>query len=308
MKIIFLTLFIASLKGPVIVDPPIRNHDELMERIEQKFIGYRSPLYGWMEPPKLAVVDWVTPEYRPIAIEYLKSKAKDSQHLERAQRALIALDDEETLVDAIKQFKEGTTQNPSILAQNLPTNRIKDLIPVVYEGSEHSIKLDIGNVKSSRYQAVDLILGRIVRSQLYPDSTRRWASAFVSNSYNFGTNPHIIWLFQQWWEHNKEAVLAEKFSEATWVPMFKSAPDVFSENVRNDPEYRNYTPATRNDILPIPKQASIVLKTRGSPPETKPSREAIPATKSNSMIVYFVLGLFGLFAAGWAWSKRKSAG
>jgi hypothetical protein len=72
-----------------------------------------------------------------------------------------------------------------------------------------------------------------------------------------GDDPHILWLFQQWWEHNKEAVLAERFSEATWLPMYKGKPDMFDSKVRDEPDYRSYSAATRNDIVKIPKRADI---------------------------------------------------
>jgi len=298
MKLLTLAVAVASLKGPIIVDPPIKNHDDLMVRIEQKFIGFRSPEYGWQEPPKLAIVDWVTPEYRPTIIDYLKAKAKDPQYLERAQRALIALDDEETVVDAIKQFSDGTTQNPSVLAQNFTTNRIKDFILVVYDGSENPIKLDIGNVKSSRYQAIDLILGRIVSSQLFPDATGRWASGFRGHNYNNGSNPHSVWLFQQWWEHNKNAVIAGKYSEATWLPMFKGKPDDFGDDDRSEPSYLNYTTDTRNDILPIPKHASIVSEAKAVPPAI------VPKQKNDSLFMFVGLGILAVFASAWVWFKR----
>jgi len=307
MKIILLTFLISSLKGPEIVDPPIKNHDDLMVRIEQKFIGFRSPEYGWQEPPKLAGVDWVTPEYRPVVIEYLKNKARDPQYLERAQRALIALDDEDTVVDAIKHFSNDTLNPVGILAQNLRGNRIKYLIPVIYEGSEISRDAGLGRPKTSRYYAIDMSLHLISGSGLFSDSVAQWASGFCSNSYNFGADPHIMWLFQQWWEHNKDAILAEKFSEATWIPIYKGEPDKFGDDYRNEPEYRNYTAATRNDIISIPKHASIVPAIKVLPAVTQAPPGAASTQKDDSIFIFLSLGLLATFAAAWVWFKRAKA-
>lgn len=300
-------LLITSLKGPVLVDPPIKTHDDLMVRIEQKFIGFRSPLYGWMEPPKMAVVDWVTPEYKPFAIDYLKVKAKDPKYLERAQRALIALNDEETLVEAIKHFSDGTLEPPSILSQNIKGDKIKYLIPVIYEGSEVPRRSDIGGPVSPRYHAMEVALLLIRFSGLFHDPVDHWGFRLHTEIVNFGADPHIMWLFQQWWEHNKVAILAEKYSEATWLPTFKGEPDDFNESVRNDPDYRNYTAATRNDILPIPKHASIVPEIKAAPSVTKAAPAVAPTQENDSLFILLSLGFLIILASAWVWFKRSNA-
>ncbi len=307
MKIIPLALFLALLKGPEIVYPPIKTHEDLIERTEQKFIGFRSPSYGWIEPQKLVVVDWVKPEYRPIVIEYLKNKAKDPKYSERAQRTLIALDDDPTITTAIKQFDEGTLVEDSVLWQNLRAEKIKYWVPEIYEGADKLIELWPGFKQSRRRIALTYLLDTVGINEggSFPVPATQWAGHLHYNIQKIPEDTHIDWLFKQWWEHNKEAILAEKFSEATWVPMYKGKPDVFADDVQNEPEYRTYTAATRNDILPIPKTADI--KAQDIPPSkpitTESARVALAST-NNRLPIYIGLGalLAGLFA--WLFSKR----
>lgn len=194
MKFLAIAWFLGSV-GPVLQppDPPITNHEQLIERIEQKYIENDKLIaMGAGGPFKRAVVDWVTPEYRPVVIEYLKEKAKDPKYLERAQRVLIALDDDETVSHAIHQFNDGSLNPASILCQNLKVDRIKDLIPIVSEGSETPRTVDIGKLRSPRYHAIDFSLSLIEGSGMFSHEEREWASGLWSNSYNDGPGPQIM--------------------------------------------------------------------------------------------------------------------
>ncbi len=128
---------------------------------------------------------------------------------------------------------------------------------------------------------------------------------YDSDNIDLADNPHTMWLFKQWWEHNKEAVVEGKYSEATWVPMYKGQIDDFSPKVRNEPEYLNYTSATRNDILPIPKTADI--KFHSLPPSkqapTEPAR-VVPASTDNRLPIFVCLGILLAAGLGWLFAKR----
>ncbi len=155
-------------------DPPITNHDELIQRIEEKYIGNDKLIkMGAGGPFKKAVVDWVTPEYRPFVVEYLKNKAKDPHYLERSQRVLIALNDEESVINAVNQFNDGTLISDSILWQNIKIENLKFLIPVIYNGSEIPRSVDLGRMKMPRSHAVDFSLAVIGSSELCAASARR---------------------------------------------------------------------------------------------------------------------------------------
>jgi|GEM_PF-4942919 len=116
-----------------------------------------------------------------------------------------------------------------------------------------------------------------------------------------------MWLVQQWWEHNKDAILAEKFSEATWVPTYKGVPDVYSEDYRNEPEYRTYTTSTRNDILPVPKHASIVSAIKVAPAVTQAPSSVAPTQKNDSIFIFLSLGLLAILAVACVWFKKAKA-
>jgi hypothetical protein len=308
MKTIALCLLlIASLRRPEVPDPPINNHEELIARIETKFIGNLERGRDQFIPPKLAKIDWVTPEYRPVVIDYLKKKSEAPEYLDRARRVLIALGDDETILAVASEFAQDRLNDKSILWQNLNGSSIKYMIPIIYDGSEARKNIgsgDIIKIQSPRREGITYALTIISASGLFNPNTYSWAAGMEYEIQDTDDDPHIMWLFQQWWEHNKNAIMAKKYSEATWLPLYKGKVDKFSSTFRNEPEYRTYTKEFRNDILPIPKHASIIPNIKAAPPATKADPVAVPVPKNIFLFVILALGLSAIVTAVWAWSKR----
>lgn len=299
MKFILILLFASSASYIEPVEPPINTHEELIARIEKAFIGDDAPFHKKGKPPSGAIVGWVTPEFRPLVIDYLKTKAQKPEYFERTQRALIALDDEATLIAAIDGFSKGTYASDikyshSILAQNISPRGIKFLVPMIYEGYGKPRDFEIHDTWSPQREAIKYFLERLTYYKLMPDRVAMWASALGNRIQDTGDDPHILWLFQQWWEHNKEAVLAERFAEATWIPLYKGKPDVFDPKMRDESEYRSYTSATRNDIVKIPKRADISSIRPRAPKDresTSPQADSEPKQQGFSVMIGMIIAI-----------------
>ncbi len=295
MKLLTILWFLGSIRPiPAPPEPPITNREQLIERIEKKFIGTDYDIaMGVRRPSNAPKTDWITPEYRPIVIDYLKNKARDPKYLERSLRVLVALNDEETMKDVLRQYNDGTLIDDTILMMNLHPEQIKDLVPIIYSGSDVPRKvIDSQILKSPRIYAVYSIVDFLTWGPVFPDETMRWASGLNGNIHNYENQkhdnqnePHIMWLFQQWWEHNKTAILEERYADATWVPKYKGQIDYYDKKQREEQGYLNYTSTTRNDILPIPKTADIRLPSR-----PVPVLENVSASNTGNLIIYSVLG------------------
>jgi hypothetical protein len=309
MKLLAIVLFLGSVgRVPQPPDPPITNHEQLIKRIDEKYIGNDKLIaMGAGGPFKRAVVDWVTPEYRPIVIEYLKNKAEDPKYLERAQRVLIALGDEEATTSAMKQFDEGTLAQDSVLWQNLKANNIKYWVPEIYEGSDKLIELWPRFKQSKRRMATTYLLDTVWNSNIFPEDSMQWAGELHYNIQKIPEDAHIDWLFKQWWEHNKAAILAGRYSEATWIPLYKGKPDVFKEGIRDEPEYRNHTTATRNDILPIPRTANIGLPkaSKSNIEQTDFQKNSSTSITYNKLSLYVGIGVLIAAFLGWLFVRRS---
>ncbi len=296
-------------------DPPITNHEQLIARIEKKFIGNdRAIALGGAGPSNAPKTDWITPEYRPIVINYLKNKARDPKYFDRSLRVLVALNDEETMKDVLRQYNDGTLIDDTILMMNLDAQKIKDLVPIIYSGSDTPRKVwNSVILKSPRICGVNSILDLMRWSPQFDDKTNQWASRLRGNIINYDNlhqdnldEAHTMWLFQQWWEHNKAAMLEGRYSEAKWLPMYKGEPDCYYGRQREQPEYLIYSSTTRNDILPIPKTADIQLP---SHPAAAPSHANSSTISARSLVLYSGLGLLicGL-VGGWLTKRMKPTG
>jgi hypothetical protein len=242
----------------------------------------------------------VTPDYKPTVVSYLKLKINDPRFQFDAEKALIGLNDDETIISVVDRLNKGTLEDIFLLSSNINAQGIKHLIPVIYEGSDLRKDVGYGRIQSPRRQAIALFLGPLAGVNGFSLSTSRWSSGFLNQMQNTGDDPHIFWIFQQWWEHNKGAVLAGKYSEATWLPLYKGKVDDFSSAFRNEPEYRTYTKEFRNDILPIPKKATAAL-----PRQVPPDATTVVSRKKNGAIWLAVgIGGIALLVAGWAWVKK----
>jgi hypothetical protein len=307
MKLLSIVLLLGSLKyTPPKPEEPIKSHEDLVARIEKKYLRGPDPI-GFDEPTSKADVNWVTPDIKPEVIKYLRNKAEDPDFTLRAQRPLFALYDEETVLHVIKQFENGDLDSLQILQANLNRQNLKYLIPLIYQGSSTPRDVGFGLMQSPKRQAIGLFLDNIGLWNGFNGPSINWAMGMKFSMQKIGDDPHIMWLFQQWWEHNREAVLSDRFSEATWVPLYKGKPDVFDIRVRNEPEYRNYSSGLRNDILEIPKEASIVLQKRELPKTSQLPAATAPATppKANHRnALLWSLGAVGLLLISWLWSKR----
>jgi hypothetical protein len=301
---IFCFIVLASVgTGPPIIEAPINTREDLVARIDKEYIGDGAPFHGIAKVPKGVFTDWVTPDFKPIIIEYLKAKAQKPEYFEKTQRALIALDDEATLIAAIDGFAKGTyapdiEHSYSILGQNISPRGIKYLVPMIYEGYGKPRNFELHDIWSPQREAIKYFLYKLTLYRSFPSKTASWGAGFGSFTQDTGDDPHILWLFQQWWEHNKEAVLAERFSEATWIPMYKGQPDMFDEKVRDEPEYRIYSAATRNDIVKIPKRADISsIRPRAPKDRVDPLQQADSEPKPQGFAVMIGMAIAILIVA-----------
>ncbi len=287
MKFLAIFLLLGSLRVNAPNPPgPVTNYDELVARIENKFLRGPDPI-GFDEPTQHADVSWIPAEMRQQAVDYLKEKGKNAEVLERAQKPLIALGDEETMFRVIKQFEVGTLKNLGDLEVNLNAGNIKYLVPVIYGGASAPREVGFGKMQSPRRQAIDLFIKSLVPRNGFTGPSAQWAGRLHYFSQKIGDDPHIMWLFQQWWEHNKGSVLAGKLEEANWVPMYKGEMDFFDPKVRNEPGYRDYTSTSRNDIVEIPRLSSVLHSTQA--PSLKENRHPAINLKNNRNLLFIVL-------------------
>ena len=68
-------------------------------------------------------------------------------------------------------------------------------------------------------RALHFALQIIKRSTRFPPAARAWVSAL----HSMPVDPDAQ--FKDWWEHNKEAVLAKQYEKATWIPDEKIGKD-----------------------------------------------------------------------------------
>jgi hypothetical protein len=140
--------------------------------------------------------------------------------------ALLALKDEEGIAILAQAYNSGVW--PAVVAEadfkmaagNGDASILPYLIHNIYNGATQDRGGGDSYRPSVRDAALMIAADSIAKSPLFPPATRDWASLHARDVKK------IPWVrfeeslaqFKAWWEHNREAVLAKDYANATWLP------------------------------------------------------------------------------------------
>ncbi len=173
----------------------------------------------------------VSVEDRPRAILAIKKFLKDNPTCQNRFweiEMLVALGDDETIRDLVNKYNhsfdspESDALSPESDALSPESDALSyganpEIIPFL--APDLSLPKDAGfrslgdvGVLTPRLWSVSTILLCIAKSSEFPAKTQAWARSRHGNWDNTWS------AVDQWWTHNKDAVLAKRYSEATWLP------------------------------------------------------------------------------------------
>jgi len=192
---------------------------------------------------------WLTPDLRTKIIQRLKSRLQDPDRSENAAEALLTLGDEETADRLIQQYHEGDDRAGRSLERSARESVVAKLIQDVADKTMPKIVEGSDLIPASRRRlSTGIILSGIKQSPVFPERTRLWAS-HAKDMLQVGFPPaqeKVYSQTQEWWSKNKEAVLARRYENASWVPLEKiSIPVTTSMASPQDP--KRVWPAKRAD-------------------------------------------------------------
>ncbi len=186
-----------------------------------------------------------------LTIRAQKESASKEVRL-RAWRSLIALEDEQAVIDFVKAERDDQHdfEEAGIGFDALPAMMLPYYIDDIYNGSakltpEERLAADnAGRAQLSiRDRAVFSALGIIEGWKEFPAETRQWAlcvrSIATTANETIGL-PIAADQFKAWWEHNKAPVLAKDYAKATWLP--SEAPPALAEIWQPPRPAANQTP------------------------------------------------------------------
>jgi hypothetical protein len=159
----------------------------------------------------------ISPEERPQVIlaikKFLKENPTDHYPYPLIEM-LVMLRDDETIRDLVNQYNQSPFSREPMALGNAANSEI-----IQYVASDLSFRKwtapqaegDVA-VDPPRIWAARLILLCIAKSPEFPAKTQAWAHGMHGKDDDW-------WLAaEQWWTHNKDAVMAKHYSEATWLP------------------------------------------------------------------------------------------
>lgn len=164
---------------------------------------------------------WVTPEMRDALIAKARQLADDPDPKTRltAQSILIRLGDEASLQAVMDRFHKGDYGIPESDAL-LPY-----LVNEIYTG-ETGIVRDHMSPMDIALKEMYNIIGHYAS---FPEKTREWAlSTRHLLSFDRGPGCPANQLMRLWWEHNKDAVIAKQYANATWTPSAEEQSNIVS--------------------------------------------------------------------------------
>jgi hypothetical protein len=249
-----------------------------------------------------ADTSWITPENRGLVIQQLRAAKK--YHI------LLFLGDEGTEQEWVSRAIHGDKDARNLVMIADRGSAIQYLIPETYSTAPAAPTpapepgSDVFYFATPpREDAASLILGIIWRTSDFPEATRAWAD----DGRNRG--PVAVSGVHEWWEHNKEAILAKRYKEATWLPKLPPMPRIM---VSSDgwptpfPEDSKASPSPASGTSPLPTSAPTSnparpLNAESSPPI--PALLSMPTDKSSPWPM--VVGVLALLGAGVALFLRQ---
>jgi hypothetical protein len=181
-------------------------------------------------------ISWITDENRELVFDDLLRRKREQNTRDKIIAALARVGHEKTLEMLAEDLKIPKGYDRGLLAA--PENAIPHIMILVYEGSTDDPNITSpGDVilEPVRKTAISRVLGRITKSKKLPPDTRLWAKRMSELLWvdMIGTqtykNEKFVCLVTSWWEHNQTAILEKRYSEATWLPLYKGRPAVMDE-------------------------------------------------------------------------------
>jgi hypothetical protein len=168
---------------------------------------------------------WITPALRPLVIARLKAMMSDEiangdSWAPEAQRALLELNDEDTIQKLAQAFHAGNSVAGGILEDFGREGAIKYVAEDISTGSPKWTGGGDVLIAPVRMQAAWMVSAEIANSPAFPKATRDWAKLTgmrlrqVASPGSVSAQEEM----KKWWDHNKDSVLNRQYAKATWLP------------------------------------------------------------------------------------------
>jgi len=165
-------------------------------------------------------LSWLTDSVRPLVYEKLMDQWRNAvgERKREIEERLVEAGHQETihrLADEIRSNNLGAALEHSATEESIAA-----LMDVVATGSSEEPGFGGGGdvfIFSPRGRAAGIVQTVIMSRSRFPEKTRLWASELNISINAPGIEARRASL-TSWWEANKAAIIAKRYSEATWLP------------------------------------------------------------------------------------------
>jgi hypothetical protein len=236
-----------------------------------------------------------------VRLLYAELDSPDLSTREGAGESLLQINDKAVSARLAKDFAAGDYSAELALSHAASAGNlamIPALIELVYNGSTKIRHSGSDNPHlSNSSQATVWVQRSVARSTLFPEATRTWAELASGQLETIGAmveDPALVNHFKDWWEHNRTAILAKDYGNATWLPTETSS-EVAQRMVQTATE-ASFVRRAANEVKPSP-----------APPVKLPVIVTPAPTEASSALKWPALAVVALaaLALGWRFARRK---
>lgn len=160
-------------------------------------------------------------EYREEVSKYYSERVTSEKSNPPPQWAaiLLTLDHPIGIETVLHEYYKNFEQEGNSLYDNqfaLGSNAKESVLPYIYENVHHGI-----NLYGFRRDANLLVLHIIMNSCHFPEKSRQWAKELCEKMTTGPVLPYtdsILAQINDWLYYNRDAILDERYKEATWLP------------------------------------------------------------------------------------------
>jgi hypothetical protein len=264
-------------------------------------------------------IPWLTEANRPYVIERIKAKRDaEGSNPETTRNILLALNDPEVVAEECKRYHLHQANDLETYGREAAITALApDLFvdpKVLYtkeNSAYHESDFPLQNMTTRK------ILQCIRNTPSFPKATRDWANIMDWQSADLKF-PRVIRLTQQWWEHNKEAMIAKRYAEATWVPErepedYETRKQILRSWLENEAARKRFEAEGKMKKRPVepapPEDLYLVLSEppQPAPPHPQPPNESPPPQKVSPATWPWLVAVGVVLAALW-FTLRSTAG
>ena len=179
----------------------------------------------------------MTPAARAEFLQVLGDKLDDWKVRDQVAIALLMSHDTKSIQRLIDKYHSGDPGHISATIKSFGNEEVIPRLAGDIDDGKTKIPALTNPNGDIKHTSTFIVLRLIGDSTAFPDETKAWAKnlRYLAARYLDFVFPQVVNQFDEWWDHNRNAVVAKQYDQATWLPKEKLTQEKIQMDYDNRP-------------------------------------------------------------------------